>query len=357
MYLTLKQKHGKRIAKVLPKGVKPIRVEWDGKGNPATVKFSDGKESLGSCIRCFNPPCMEYSSKELHLAVFQDFPADKNNAVCPTSAITWPQDSQSPIINSSICILCGLCVSRCPVRAIHLNEKGAYLNDEPSQHFLLLQKPTEQSTTSEISTQFKGIYETGVYLFESDKLMHLFRTRFEKIAEKQTAQFPNHLVRNLLIESGVGAAMRRRGDTNVRMDLVLGPPGVKHGTAEVELGAEVLDAPRNILDNIAVLVGRYGLSKDSIVPIIISLELPNQRSEYWQFIRDIRDVLRVKINSLTVGALAVIVWNRKSIMINTGDECYVDVEQPSLRSKLIEILERDVNIKTLGYPGFLESLK
>jgi hypothetical protein len=202
---------------------------------------------------------------------------------------------------------------------------------------------------------FEEVPEQGVFLTESDGLLENFQKHFVEVAKSQSVQFPNHLARNLLIASGIGAAMRRRGDTNIRMDLVLGPPGAEQGTGEVELG-EVLDAPRNILDNVAVLVARYEISKDNIVPIIVSFAFPNLRSEYWQVIKDIKDVLNVKIGSITIGALIIIVWSRASIAIETGEELYIDADSPSLRPKLGRILGRGLKITT-GYPGLLESEK
>jgi ferredoxin len=356
MYQTLKPKHVNRIAKGVPDKVKPISINWGDGSRPALITFSDDKTSLGSCIRCFDPACIVYSSKELELAVFQDFPADKNSGVCPTSAITWPHDSPSPTINRDACILCGLCVSRCPVRAIHLNSEGAFINDEPNSHFVILHNPADYHTTISVTKLFT-VKETGIYLLESDKMIKNFRDKFEIVARNQSAQFPNHLARNLLIAVGIGAAMRRRGDTNIRMDLVLGPPGVKHGTGEVELGAEVLCAPRNILDTIAILVARYELPKGSIVPLIVCLDLPNLRSEYWQFIKDVKSILKVKINSITIGALVVLAWNRGKILIKNGEELYIDVDAPSLRPMIEKILGRTIKIKRAGYPGFLESAK
>ena len=305
MYPTLKQKNIFHFTKNLPNGITPISITWDQGGHPAMISFSDGKVSQGSCVRCTNPPCIEYSAGELKLPVFRDFPADQNNDVCTTSAITWSRESSSPGIDTSLCIQCGLCVGRCPVKAIYMDGEGAHLNDGPNVHFIEQKVLSNRAITDAYSKMFKSIPETGVYLAENDELIIKFRQKFEDVAKNQSAQFPNHLARNLLIQNGIGAAMRRRGDTNIRMDLVLGPPGVRQGTSEVELGAEVLDAPRNILDNIAVLVARYELSKDSVVPIIVSLDLPNLRSEYWQFILDVRNVLGIKINSITIGALVL----------------------------------------------------
>jgi NAD-dependent dihydropyrimidine dehydrogenase PreA subunit len=357
MYQTLRPKRIDRPAKSLPDKIKPIQIDWHEQYFSAKITFSDGKTSIGSCIRCFHPFCVEYSPKELELSVFQDFPADKNSDVCPTSAISWTHETLSPVINKEACILCGLCVSRCPTRAIYLDNDGAYVNDEPNAHFILQNTPSDSETTAIITRLFQKVPEKGIYLFESDILMKKVREKVEGVAHTQSAQFPNHLARNLLIAVGIGAAMRRRGDTNIRMDLVLGPPGVKYGTGEVELGAEVLGAPRNILDNVAILVARYELSKDNIIPFVVSLDLPNLRSEYWQFIKDVKNVLDVKINSITIGALIVLTWSRAKILIRTGEEFYIDIDSPSLRPKIEKILGRTLNIKDAGYPGFLESSK
>jgi len=353
---TLRPKQPSRLAVQVPANVVPISVIWDNSAAPAKIQFSDGHSSLGSCIRCENPPCMEFSRNELELTVFKDFPADKNDSVCPTGAIVWPQDSDTPVVNQDTCISCGLCVSRCPTRAIYLDSKGAQVNGIPNVHFQIQGFPATKEETEATAKLFENIDEKGVYCVESDAVLSGFLAQFEEVAKEQGAQFPNLLARNLLIASGIGTAIRRRGDTNIRMDMVLGPPGVGSGTGEVELGAGVLDAPRNILDNVAVLVARYEVSKNKIVPLIVSLSLPNQRSEYWQVIKDIRTVLGVKINSITVGALVLLVWNRKRIVIESGDELYIDSDNVSLRSKIERILDRVIRA-TKGYPGLFESEK
>ena len=353
---TLRPRQPERLAKKLPEGVGPVDIDWSRPASPALIQFSDGASSVGSCIRCTNPPCMEYVPTELEVDIFKDFPADRNESVCPTGAITWPQDEYSPLINITQCISCGLCVSRCPVRAIYLDEDGAHVNDEPNNHFQIQNFLTTEEITEATARMFDRIVEKGVYRAETDAALGRFLSDFQEVEKDQSAQFPNHLARNLLIACGVGAAMRRRGDTNIRMDMVLGPPGVSSGTSEVELGEGVLDAPRNILDNVAVLVARYEVDKNQIIPLVVSLALPNQRSEYWQVIKDIRNILGVKINSITIGALVVLIWNRAEILIRTGEELYIDADLTSLRSKVEVILGRRLNI-TDGYPGFLENMK
>jgi ferredoxin len=300
---------------------------------------------------------MEYTREELQLKVFRDFPADTNDAVCASAAIAWPLESSAPVVDSDSCILCGLCVGRCPTRAIHLDAQGAHVNDQPNSHFLVQGQWATPDSLAATSKLFQNVLESGVYLSESDALLVHFRQRFEGVSRGQSAQFPNHLARNLLIATGIGAAMRRRGDTNIRMDLVLGPPGVPHGTGEVELGSGVVEAPRNILDNVAVLVARYEIAKDETVPLVVSLDLPNRRSEYWQVINDTFEVLDVRINSITIGLLVVLVWNRACITIQKGADLYIDANSSSLRPQIEAILRRKLNVTAEAYPGFAEPAK
>jgi len=355
MYQTLKQKQKRHLIKGLSEGIEPVSVRWKNDDKPAIIQYNDGGESQGSCIRCYNPPCIQYSESELEVKVFKEFPADLNISVCPTTAIKWPIDSESPEIDQNLCISCGLCVSRCPVRAIYLDKNGAHINNVPNS-YLKTKKSIDINQLDKIIELFSKAKEYGIYQNENEKLLCDFWNRFIDISKEQSVQFPNHLARNLLIATGIGAAMRRVGDTNIRMDMVLGPPGVNIGTAEVEFGIDVLDAPRTILDNIAVLSRRYNITKEKIVPLIVCSSLPNNRSEYWRVIKDIRDVLNIKISSITIGILVIILWNRAKININKGDELYIDTEKPSLRQKIIKILGRKININT-GYPGFLESEK
>lgn len=354
---TLNPKKIEHKVKTIIDGVKPLVINWDTKNFPASIVFSDGRMSFGSCVRCTNPPCMEYAPNDLKLPIFEDFPSDQNNLVCPTLAISWEAEMESPAIDEESCIMCGICVSRCPLRAIYFEGDMPRINDIPNEHFLPSNMLSDSEITQKTWNKFNEVSEVGFYQLESDLLLKTFREKFQDIAEEQSTQFPNHLARNLLIALGIGSAMRRRGDTSIRMDLILGAPGVNFGTGEVEFGSGILDAPRDILDDIAVLISRYEISKDEIVPLIVCLDFPNLRSEYWQFIKDVKNVLDMKINSVTIGALVVMLWNRVSLSIKNGDELYLDIDSPTLKPKLEKILGRQLKIKGDGYPGLLVSAK
>jgi hypothetical protein len=79
--------------------------------------------------------------------------------------------------------------------------------------------------------------------------------------------------------------------------------------AEIETGAGVLESPRALLEDVAVLHSRYGYAVEVIDPVSIILSFPNIRSEYYQVIRDIEKVLGLRCRTITVGALVALLWN------------------------------------------------
>ena len=120
-------------------------------------------------------------------------------------------------------------------------------------------------------------------------------------------------IRNLLIQCGVQCRTRRPGDTNVRMDGVLATADGGLGVLEIEFGNGVLESPRALLEDLAVLRGRYGIESDIITPVSVVAELPSTRSEYFQVINDIEKVLSFCCRTVTVGALLAIIWNFQRI--------------------------------------------
>lgn len=273
----------------------------------------------------------------------EDFPADLDSSVCPTSAITWETANPSPTVNPETCISCGLCVSRCPVGAIGMREDSiAFINDEDNEYFQQASKLRTPKIVDEIKSKFSGMQTSGRFLLETDALLGGIYNRIAKLM-KTTPKLPQHLTRNLLLALGNQAAMRRLGDVNVRMELVFANP-VSVGTAEVEIGEGVLDAPRNILDNIAVLVSRYHFSKTDIASLIVSLQLPRQRTDYWLVLKDIKGVLDVRIGTLTIGALMILVWEQKYVHFHVDNQFYADDGNRSIRKALESILGRDLNV-------------
>jgi hypothetical protein len=207
-------------------------------------------------------------------------------------------------------------------------------------------------TNKVLLNRFATLYSSGSLLEESDAILKEFISRSNRAWGLVGDRYPNILARNLLIGSRIGAALGRKGNTHMRMDLVLAPPGVRHGVAEVEFGQEaVLDAPRDILDALAVLVSRYGWTLDTTTALILTDVLPSRRSEYWHILQDIANVLKIRIGTVTIFALLLCIWNRKSLDLTDGHPFYVDRDTSSYRAQVLDALVgRSLNLGIAPQP-------
>ena len=129
-------------------------------------------------------------------------------------------------------------------------------------------------------------------------------------------------MRNLLIECGLKCRTRRPGDTNVRIDGVLATPDGRPGVLEIEFDTAVLDNPRKLLEDVAVLHGRYSIEVSSIDPVSVVKLLPNARSEYYQVISDIEKILGLRLRTVTVGVMLVMLWHFEKLEGFRGDLFY-----------------------------------
>lgn len=267
-------------------------------GASTSVLLSDGRVGVGSCIGCGSPPCMEKNPSELALyGALDAFPGDPSRDVCPTQAIRWDGDSASAVVAAADCIGCGLCVSRCPYGAINLANGSTARVETSDPHGLI------------IAGQSKGEHSKpdrdGVIAMLNVPAAIALPETVGGLEDSRT----NLLIRNLLNEVGFNARTRRRGDTNMRIDAVGYSRSERPFVAEIETGAGVLESPRALLEDVAVLHSRYGYVVAEIDPVSIILAFPNVRSEYYQVIRDIEKVLGLRCRTITVGALIALLWN------------------------------------------------
>lgn len=263
-----------------------------------TVALSDGRTGAGTCLGCGSAPCMEKDDSELTLFGELDaFPGDPSRDVCPTKAILWDGENSAAVILVNDCIGCGLCVSRCPYGAISLGNGLIACVDMADPDGLVVAGATEG--------EHPNVKRNG----EIATLTALAAANLPVTVGSLDDGRTTLLVRNLLNEVGLNARTRRRGDTNMRIDAVGFSRNGKPFVAEIETGAGVLESPRALLEDVAVLHSRYGYSVDAIDPVSIILSFPSVRSEYYQVMRDIENVLGLRCRTITVGALIALVWN------------------------------------------------
>lgn len=267
-------------------------------GERTAIMLADKRAGAGTCLGCGSAPCMEKDHSELALFGKLDaFPGDPSRDVCPTRAIRWDVEKSVAAVLADDCIGCGLCIARCPYGAISLAD-GLTACVETTDPDKLIAEGTAKGEHPQVERSGQ------IATLDAPAAANLPDTVGPLEDAKTTL-----LVRNLLNEVGLNARTRRRGDTNMRIDAVGFSRSERPFVAEIETGAGVLESPRALLEDVAVLHSRYGYAIDGIDPVSIILSFPNIRSEYYQVIRDIEEVLGLRCRTITVGALVALLWN------------------------------------------------
>ncbi len=288
-----------------------VVLDFDIGLRPVLVLLEDGSNGRGTCLGCHDAPCMTLAEEEMVLPdAFEEFPGDPSKDVCPTGAIAWNATDDAVVVDSNACIGCGLCVARCPYGAVSLNHEGVAVVE--------CEDPDDLTVAAEGGVgvaKHERPWTEGRIGPTDRQVLHQIPDAIDKL----DSHVGNRLVRNLLIECGIRCRTRRTGDPNVRMDGVLATDDGRLGVLEIELGNDVLESPRSLLEDVAVLHGRYDIDVESIDPVSVITRLPNFRSEYFRVMDDIEDVLNLRCRTVTVGALLAVLWQLETIEGFTGD--------------------------------------
>lgn len=262
------------------------------------VILADGRTGRGTCLGCGSAPCMEKDDSELTLfGALDAFPGNPNRDVCPTEAIRWNGENAVAFVVMDDCIGCGLCISRCPYGAISLVDGLVASVETADPDRLVVARLTKG--------EHPQVTRSGQIATLDVPAAANIPITVGALDDAQTTL----LVRNLLNEVGLNARTRRRGDTNMRIDAVGFSRRQRPFVAEIETGVDVLESPRGLLEDVAILHSRYGYAIDGIDPVSVILSFPNVRSEYYQVIRDIEKVLGLRCRTITVGVLITLLWN------------------------------------------------
>lgn len=306
---------------------------------PARIRFPDGGLEVATCLGCHDAPCMEVTEAELRIdGALTSFPGNPSMEVCPTDAITWDDAGKVPNIDSNLCIGCGLCAIRCPYGAITLDSDGVAVveGDDPAG----ITSATTMAVGPHVVTPRTGILGPPTARF--------MRAMPEILAGLSDTE-GTLLARNMLLASGVAASTRRKGDTNVRMDGVFRTQTNQIGVVEFEPGVAVLETPRALLEDIAVLHRRFDVPVAAIVPVSLIGVLPNIRSEYYRVMDDISSVLNIQCRTVTLGALCVLAWRFANLARIDGDLFIPMGRATDMHSSLAQLIP-DLP-STEPYPG------
>lgn len=312
------------------------------------IRFQNGKRQKAGCINCINPKCMSLCDEDIECVEFPDIAYDTSRYLCPVNAIK--SGAKEIVIDEKKCIGCGLCVASCPVGALYLKggkAKVSHANNKDLDMFSVdavgIQK--QNRFLEENDSPDKA----GIIQKESERIIGNIYGGIKALSQEEQ----NILVRNLLIKLGNHATLARQGNVYMRMDGFYSNKK-QFGVVEIETGADMLDVSRAILDDVAVVNVRYGVDKNKNHPLAVVLSLPNKRTDYWQVLKDIRDIVEMPIGTITFGALLILLWNNKEV--DDFDQFYIDVDNSSIRSSIVSLVGRTVNIGE-GFYGVLENSK
>ncbi|HAB7427956.1 TPA_asm: hypothetical protein GZI67_16350 [Listeria monocytogenes] len=159
----------------------------------------------------------------------------------------------------------------------------------------------------------------------------------------------NELIKRLFEELGYSVYFPRKGDNSERFDAILSNEEIR-AVVEIEIpSTAILDAPRNLLDDYAVIKSRKTDLNSDIVPLVICWDLPNKRTDYWNVIFDINSILKIKIKTISILALAVFYWTNTALDLKNND-FYLDSTDSSMNSVIALLQKLGVSPdKFLGY--------
>lgn len=173
-------------------------------------------------------------------------------------------------------------------------------------------------------------------------------------ALKLTPNGENELIKHLFYSLDGEVYFPRKGDNSERFDALIGFKDYK-AVVEVEIpSTEILDAPRNLLDDYAVINCRKKLSDEVIVPLVICWDLPNKRSDYWNVISDINELLELKIKTVSILSLALHYWTKSPVdLIN--DNYYLNHDCSTVKCENDVLNKYGMSID--DFPGYFTPYK
>ena len=163
----------------------------------------------------------------------------------------------------------------------------------------------------------------------------------------------NELIRKLVEGLGAKIYFPRKGDNSERFDALIEFENY-NTVVEIEIpSTQILDAPRNLLDDYAVQKCRKSESSKDIIPLVICWDLPNKRTDYWNVVTDVNSILGIKIKTISILALALHYWT--GTPLNLQNDYYLEHSNCSM--DYAEKILQKAGLSSEDYPGYFTPYK
>lgn len=253
-------------------------------------RFKRADDSLGDpnscCIRCPDEPCIRFSVAESG--------GGTAISVCPVDAIHDARSETGPAVSDD-CIGCGLCVMRCPVGAIHIDD-GAIAVIPPSPSLTAAAADEQEFLTA------RSAHMPAVDWPPETLLQVAARLAGEAVVHRQEAFYP--LTARLFTAAGHPAWLPARGDTSNRIDLVLIderdwlPVEVKSYTESATIN---IKSVQQALENRVVLDERtFFPANPSSSTLVVGFGYPPERSDVTELVDDIEAAFDVRVGLVSL---------------------------------------------------------
>lgn len=306
---------------------------------PTIIRLENNEYFISACLNCDKPNCMFFDEEEFNpnfYDILPDFPYNPIDEVCPLQCIEIDENSTFPKINKNNCISCGLCVRRCPVGSIYIDQErenqSATISKKHSKIYA-----TVKNSGSRIG--YREIKDKKINIFKLSNVDRIFLVKLINNIEKVKKRplFEGLIIRNLLIELGVPCNITPKGDVNFRPDIYFEKDGLI-GIGEVNFGKISLNTPRRLLSDFAILNSRYDIEKNNILPVIFLSRMPNGRSDFYEVLKNVKETLRINIHVIPLLALLILNWHENKLKLDDLNNSFM------LKNGRLDVIESLKNI-------------
>lgn len=258
---------------------------------------------VSSCLACLDTPCRRFSDSEVEAAVMVDTPVALDTSVCPAEAINLLGSSGVPVIDGELCLGCGLCITRCPVGAIHLDASdgvAVVASPDPTYYEVASKTPDEfvderARLASLLQIESAPFADAGLVTTQIGRLEQRLLPGEEERAFRL-------LARNVFLSLGYAARLSNRGDNAAFAELVVGDQDALL-LLEVEPHSDTLDAFRRAIAGAAIAISRYGVDRTDIGVAVVMTRLPNSRVDYYELVKDAATRIGIGVRALPLALL------------------------------------------------------